>query len=158
MTIRSQICGLSRWIAASLLFVSGCGGQPNFQRAPVGGVVSLDTKPLKSGMVRFIPTGTNKGPAAVAMVKEGRFELAQVNGPVAGQLRIEIEATGFEGFEIDDEVAYAERAAKGSSPIPPNPIPPQYNKNSTLTIQVPLEGDRNLNFILESQPTGGTSS
>ena len=37
------------------------------------------------------------------------------------------------GFAIDDEAAFAKR---GGKPLPPNPIPPQFNRDSQLVVEV----------------------
>jgi hypothetical protein len=37
------------------------------------------------------------------------------------------------GFALDDEAAFARR---GGRPLPPNPIPPAFNRNSKLVIEI----------------------
>ncbi len=139
------------------VWVTGCGSKPGPARVPVAGTVSLDGEPVKAGCIRFIPTDATKGPAAVAIIKEGSYELGKTDGPVAGTLRVEIEATDFQEFELDDEKAYAARAVKGKSPLKKNPIPPLYNRNSTLTAQLTAEGNRTLDFPLSSKEGGARS-
>lgn len=137
--------------------IAGCGKKAGPERVPVAGNVSIDGEPLKSGSIRFIPTAPTKGPAAVAQIKEGAYELGATDGPVPGTLRVEIEATEFQEFELDDEKAYAERATKGKSPLKKNPIPAIYNRNSTLTRNLAAEGDRQLDFALSSKTKPGAA-
>jgi hypothetical protein len=147
---------LQKILRASLALLAviflGCGRSQGPSRAPVAGLVTLNGVPLKSGVVRFIPAGKSKGPAAVAIVEDGEFELDAFEGPVIGHHRVEIEATEFTSFEIDDERAYARIADQGQPPIPDNPVPVQYNRMSTLVADISEEGDLDLEFLLKSQP------
>jgi hypothetical protein len=142
------LAGAAALIAALLL--SGCGSGDGVSRVPVGGEVSVDGAPMKAGTIRFIPNGATTGPAAVATIKEGKFELPQAEGPVPGSHRVEIEAIDYLDFALDDEQAYAKRAA-GGKPMPKNPIPARYNRQSELTAQLPDEGNRELKFQLDTK-------
>lgn len=135
------------------LCVIGCGdsGPPRFAAE---GTVLLDGAPLPAGVIRFLPQGETKGPAASATIENGKFALDTSNGPVAGQHRIEIEATGHEGFAVDDEQAYAQKASTTRAPvIPPNPVPPMYNRQSTLSKTISPEGPNTFEFLLTSVST-----
>lgn len=139
-----------RGFCLSLAFVVGCGGPAGPTRVAAEGNVTLDGKNLAAGIVRFIPVDTKAGPAAVATVKDGVFKLTSTEGPVLGSHRIEIEATYYFEFAIDDEKAYAEAHKNtGGNPIPPNPVPPIYNKQSTLTAEVKEGGENKFDFKLQ---------
>jgi hypothetical protein len=137
-------------IIASLV-IAGCGGSEGPLRGTVAGNVTLDGTPLKSGVIRFIPTGQTKGPAAAATIKEGAYALGRDEGPIVGTHRVEIEATDYTDFAIDDERAYAQRAAQGKPAIPKNPVPEIYNSRSQLTAEVPAEGNQTLDFRLDTK-------
>ncbi len=125
--------------------VTGCSQPEGPLRVTASGNVSLDGVPLKHGLVRFIPA---QGPAAATQIKDGTFTFSDDSGPVPGDHRIEIEATEYQGFEIDDEAAFSERAEKSRGiGIPGNPVPAVYNVNSTLKESVSEEG-RNC-FVFE---------
>jgi len=69
-------------IVASLL---GCGGAPPAAglptTVPVGGVVTLDSKPLPRASVKFIPRGATKGVECYGITDEmGKYELMQLRG------------------------------------------------------------------------------
>lgn len=152
-TLRSVIF---RWVISGVLVFAqvGCGGSdPGPPRAAVKGLVTLDGQKLAEGVVRFIPiaTGKNTGPAVMATVKEGAFQLPQSAGPVVGKHRVEIESTGHYGFDIDDEQAYAKafQEKKGQA-LPPNPVPEIYNSQSTLTVEVKANGENKFEFSLQS--------
>lgn len=133
----------------ALLFLAGCGGGDGVKRVPVSGYVSIDGTPLKAGAIRFVPAGDNRGPAAVATIEDGIYELPLENGPVSGKLRVEIDAINHLGFDIDDEQAYARAVEKGQA-VPQNPIPESYNKRSRLQVDMPEEGKSDLDFRLSS--------
>lgn len=136
-------------IVLCLFSVSGCGKGEVLKRVPVDGYVTVDGNPLKSGSIRFIPIDDTKGPAAVAVIEDGIYELPAETGPVMGKLRVEIEATNHQGFDLDDEKAYAAKAEQGP-PIAKNPVPETFNRQSTLSINLDEDGDSDLDFRLSS--------
>lgn len=138
--------------AVLTLLVAGCGAADGPQRVPIQGTVLLGGQPLECGMIRFIPMATTKGPAAVAIINEGAYQLSDEDGPVVGTHRVEIEATNFVGFDIDDEQAYAARVAKAGPRINKDPIPERYHRRSTLTVEIKADDDRTFDFDLKAEP------
>lgn len=110
----------------------GC-GESGPARAPIHGKVTVGGKPLSAGRILFTPIAPTKGPAASARITAGKFELPQAKGPIVGQNRVEVEGDLNLGFALDDEAAYAKRRGR---PLPPNPIPPAFNSQSTLSVEV----------------------
>lgn len=141
----------------AMLFLGGCGGADIVKRAPVSGYVSIDGAPLKTGAIRFVPIENTKGPAAVATIEDGIYELLPENGPVVGKHRIEIDSMNDVGISIDDEQAYAQSVAQGQRPAQ-NPIPESFNRKSGLFAEVPEEGKANLDFRLSSSGVLTTSN
>jgi len=144
-----------RRIAAGLIVlmsVVGC-GTSGPERTPVNGAVLFDGKPMAAGVIRFIPAQGTKGPAAVGAVNQGFYEIPKAQGPVAGPHRIEIEGQVELPFEIDDEQAFAKafRETKGK-PLPPQPVPAQFNHQSTLTADVLADGQTKFDFDLTRTP------
>jgi hypothetical protein len=70
-----------------------------------------------------------------------------------GRHRVEIEATGYHDFAIDDEQAFAEAfQRRPRSPLGQNPVPAAYNERSELTDGDRTEpGPRELRFDLSYQ-------
>lgn len=132
------LCGLT---------FTGCGSSDGFARVPVKGSVTVDGKPLAEGVIRFIPDKGLQGQTVQAVVQNGEYALDDRSGPVAGKHRVEIEATGYLGFELDDDLAYA-NYIKTHGALPPNPIPPQFNRESKLTVDIPAAGQEGLDFRL----------
>lgn len=73
------------------------------------------------------------------------------SGPVVGNHRIEIEATDFQGFEIDNEAAFASQMqATGMSPVARNPVPAIYDRASMLMATVTDSDGQRFVFELKS--------
>lgn len=154
--IRGQVAELPRLqsVLAALLCLlgAGCADEEGPERVAVHGTVRLGGEPLASGQIRFIPTDDNAGPAAAATITDGHYEFDDVTGPVVGTHRVEIEATNYLGFEIDDEQAFASFAESGENRNPErtrNPVPPVYNDQSTLTRTVEAGDETVLDFELD---------
>jgi hypothetical protein len=136
-------CGLS-------VIASGCGRPSGPQRVAVQGAILFDGQPLQAGQIRFVPADGTKGPSAAAQIDKGFYEFSPANGPVVGKHRVEIEAIPNATFELDDEAAYAKaQKEKNAVPLPPQPIPPQYNERSTLTATVDPKGEKKFDFNLQ---------
>ena len=129
--------------------LAGCGSADGPQRAAVSGSVSVNGQPLASGVIRFVPTGQTKGPAAVAPVTNGTYELPEAEGPVVGTHRVEIEASGHVGFELDDESAYAQMFQQGRA-LPKNPVPEEFNRHSKLSANVDAAGPNRHDFAIST--------
>lgn len=133
MTNRISIHCFDVIVVLSLLAVfAGC-GQSGPERAPIKGRITVAGAPLAAGQILFVPIAPTTGPATTAAIKNGEFSLEQENGPVVGTHRVEVEADLQLGFPLDDDVAFAQRRA---APLPPNPIPQRYNRQSTLPCEI----------------------
>jgi len=95
--------------------------------------VTVGGQPLAKGRILFVPVAPNKGPATSALVDAGTYRIPKNEGPVAGKNRVEVEADLNLGFSLDDEAAFAKR---GGKPLPPNSVPPQFNRESQLVAEV----------------------
>ena len=153
-------CSLARFAISSrgLLFaaalltplLTGCAQDDGLSRAAVRGTVTLDGKPLAAGIVRFIPQGETQGPAVVATVQNGAFELPEEQGPLVGSHRVEIDATDYYGFAIDDEAAFAENVEKNGRRLPKSPVPSVYNSNSSLVADIAADASNEMTFQLST--------
>jgi hypothetical protein len=113
---------------------------------------------LKSGVIRFIPEGETQGPAVIARVREGKFNLGELEGPIVGTHRVEITATldgdpGLVATASDPEARDAYIRQHG--PIVAGvSVPEKYNRQSILKATVREESDNLLLFRLESETVG----
>ena len=134
-----------------MIAIAGCGDAGDLQRQAVSGFVTLNGVPLRSGVIRLIPTDKS-GPGAMSNINDGAFHFSSIDGPVTARHRVEIEATDFHGFDIDNEVAFATAMQKlGRSPMAGNPIPAIYNRASILTAVVSTMNEHELRFDLKSE-------
>ena len=151
--VNSLPCASVMVCCALLLVTSGCGRPAGPQRVAVHGAILFDGQPLQAGQIRFVPADGTKGPSAAGSVEKGFYKFTAANGPVVGKHRVEIEAIPNAAFELDDEAAYAKaQKEKNAVPLPPQPIPPQYNERSTLTATVDPKGEKKFDFDLEKVP------
>lgn len=116
-------------LVLAMICTTGCShsGPP---RGAVKGRVTIGGQPLVKGRILFLPA---KGPTVSAVVENGAYELPHHQGPVAGINRVEVEGEIKLGFAIDDEAAFAQR---GGRPLPPNPVPAEFNRRSQLELAV----------------------
>uniref|UniRef100_A0A7C2JYU1 Carboxypeptidase regulatory-like domain-containing protein n=1 Tax=Schlesneria paludicola TaxID=360056 RepID=A0A7C2JYU1_9PLAN len=135
-----------------LTALSGCGADGP-ERHAVDGAVQFNGRPMARGTIRFIPTAGTKGPAAVGTIADGFYEIPRDQGPVAGPHRVEIEGPIALPFEIDDEQAFAKafQTLKGK-PLPPQPVPAPFNRQSMLTADVLAGGQTKFDFDLSTRP------
>jgi hypothetical protein len=117
---------------------AGCGNAGPV-RAPIRGKVTVGGQPLAAGRILFTPIAPNQGPATSAVITAGEYKIPKDEGPVVGNNRVEVEADLNLGFAIDDEAAFAKR---GGKPLPPNAIPPQFNRESQFVVEVKV-GEEN---------------
>lgn len=140
-------------IALFAVLNPGCGSDDPLNRKAISGSVNVDGRPLAHGVIRLVPQATSSGPGVMAEIVEGKFSLDATRGPVPGLHRVDIEATKHLGFEIDNEAEYAAAVMKtGRSPVALNPVPPIYNKHSTLSADIADTDGQVFPFELKSKP------
>lgn len=105
--------------------VSGCGGADDgLQRVSVSGSVTLNGEPVPNGVIRFAPTAETQGPMASAMISDGRYQIPQNQGPVAGEYEVRVQA-------------YADPNAESPAPSVPSGTdklgPKMSNNNADVT-------------------------
>ncbi len=136
-----------RLLAALAAFVlvpaGGCGGGG---LAPVSGHVTLDGQPLAGALVTFLPvaaagTADAAGPGAMAVTgPDGAFRLHTLGvdrpGAVPGAHRVRVSTRD---------------ADAGDGPAKPERVPARYNRDTTLTFDVPPAGTPAADFDLKSR-------
>ncbi|MBX6312628.1 MAG: hypothetical protein IRY99_06865 [Isosphaeraceae bacterium] len=141
-------------VAALFLLVfhaAGCGSGDNLPREPVSGSVTLDGKPLKSGLITFVPTGPDIPTQGAAAIVEGEYSIPRAQGLVPGKYKVVVSSGGGTPEQKVDTVA----DMPGMPPVPAKEaIPPQYNANSILEANVTAGGKNEFDFSLTSSPGG----
>lgn len=125
-------------LAALTVAMVGCGNS-GLQRAPIRGKITVSGQPLASGRILFTPVAPAEGPATSAVIVNGEYVIDRKEGPIVGTNRVEIEDSVAVDFALDDEAAYAQRAMTRS--LPRSVVPPQYNRQSQLTVDVKSDAE-----------------
>ncbi len=141
---------INRFVLLLMLFTNavGCGGveDPRGQRVAVSGTVTLDGEPLPAGTIRLASNQGNGAVKARAQISDGVFTFSEENGPLSGDVRVEIFSPTMELEQYD-----AARAGQDSG-FEPVFVPPRYNLNSQLTASIePAGSDQSLTFELKSE-------
>lgn len=124
---------LALWLLAICSFgLAGC-GEAGPQRAAVEGRIVIGGQPIKSGRILFLPLPPTEGPATSVAVVDGAYRAERSAGPLIGHHRVEVEGALDLGFPIDDEQAFAARAAM---PLVRQPVPPEFNLQSQITTEI----------------------
>lgn len=112
--------------------LTGCGGPDGPPRAAVEGTVTLDGKPLATGMIRFVPTGGTPGQKVSVSIEAGEFSIDADHGPAVGKHRVEIKSSDTGGLAMDDEDVIDKMQAEGVRRVKVVKVPPWYNRESRL--------------------------
>jgi hypothetical protein len=129
----------------------GCGDSDKLPREAVSGSVSVEGKPLKTGLITFLPNESNTPTQGGAVVIEGKYTIPKNQGLVPGKYRIVITSPEDKGEIIFDKT----NNAPGLPPIPAKEvIPRQYNSESLLSADVAAGGKNVFEFNLVSAPVG----
>jgi hypothetical protein len=125
-------------LAVALSAAAGCGTAP--ASATVTGDVTLDGKPLKEGLIRFVPVD-GQTPTADARIVDGKFTATVP----PGEKRIEISASRVVGkqkmYDTPDSPVVEQTAEA---------LPARYNVRSELTWTI-QKGTQERQFELKSK-------
>jgi len=152
MPIRRLLRSLASAVALALLGFSpaGCGDRDNLPREAVSGGVTVEGKPLKSGLITFIPNEDNTPTQGGGVVLDGKYSIPRNQGLVPGKYRVVITSPDEKPPVLDKT-----NNAPGLPPIPGKEvIPSQYNTESLLTAEVTAGGKNVFEFNLVSTPVG----
>ena len=145
----------SRWTWLCLAVVlAGCGRtDSNLPKLmPVGGVVTLDGKPLSCATVTFVPTGSTRVTGAHGYTdKEGKYDLTATHGgkgtPV-GEYRVTTEKWVTPDGS-DFPVAVVPISLPGARQI----LPPKYSDRLQTVLRATVRsGDNTIDFAIASKP------
>lgn len=131
-------CGL---LAPTIcLALAGCGA--NSDLLEVGGNVSLNGVPLKSGSIRFTLMNNEKAVSAEPGIIDGRYATASGKGLPPGTYHVMISAVD----ENSPMVTVRDALGRPVTSAPADLIPAEYNTSSDKTVDVTPEGENQFNF------------
>lgn len=140
---RVLAAGLGSAIGLSLL--AGCGS--NSDRLAVSGKVTFDGAPLDSGSIRFTSTGDQKLTVSGALIKDGEYNITEEKGLLPGGYRVQITSP-----DLNAPPVMSPPTPSGPSfAVAPERIPPEYNVNSKLSVDVAADGDNHFEFDILRQ-------
>jgi hypothetical protein len=133
-------------VGLTLVF-AGCGEADPFEHVGVSGKVTLNGEPLDGATITFVPTVTGAG--AHGQISAGTYKIGRSEGPGPGSYRIEISKNVASGRKIPDP-EYPGKMMEETQ----NLIPPQYNINSDLKVDVKNEAEQVFDFSIETKARG----
>lgn len=128
------------WLLLPMMLFGGCGQvNDNPPRRSVHGTITYAGKPIEHGEIRFIPQP--KGPIAIAVIEQGKYQTLPGHEVPVGTARIEIRVIARPASTLESTPELPADVAN---------FPEKYNVNSTLTVEIPPGKDQlQLNFNLE---------
>jgi hypothetical protein len=134
--------------ALGMLTLAGCGDSDELPREPVSGTVTLDGKPLASGLITFQPEGTDIATQGGGPIESGEYAIPRDQGLVPGKYTVSITSGGGSETIVDDT-----NNMPGMPPVPSQEtIPARYNTESELTAEVTAGGANRFPFELKTKP------
>ena len=157
MRIPSRFGASASAVAASFallgLNLAGCGGGDNLPREAVSGSVAVEGKPLKSGLITFLPDSPDVTTQGGGVLVEGKYSIPRDQGLVPGKYKVVVSSAEDKPEVIPDKAF--NNNAPGAPPIlAKEVIPAQYNNKSLLTAEVKAGGKNVFEFNLTSAPVG----
>jgi len=132
-------------ICAAVL--TGCSGSSGVPVGKVGGLVTVNGKPVNGGQIMFLPTSS--GPAATGVIgSDGRYTLRTFkpgDGAVLGSHEVLIESMPDHQSDVTEDVTERRRASRSAVEIPVKyGIPRKSGLSATVT-----SGSNAIDFALE---------
>lgn len=129
-------------LSCATLFTTGCSDPPP-PTYPIAGEVTLDGKPLATGVLTLVPVKQGAGVPPIEIV-DGRFASPVIQAPQAGDYRVEISAFEKTGRLISDPDLAGVKTEETRQIIPS-----RYNTQSTLSLNLPGDNYQSLSFALK---------
>ncbi len=127
--------------------VVGCGGD-NLPREAISGTVTVDGKPLKAGVITFVPNAPDIPTQAGAAVVEGKYTIERAQGLVPGKYKVVVSSGGGDEANAEKQVDHV-TDMPGMPPVPAKEtIPSTYGANSILEANVTAGGSNQFDFNL----------
>jgi hypothetical protein len=130
-------------VVLPLLFLTeGC-ARKGPQRLSITGNITLKGIPLDQGRIEFLPTEQGQSFATGAMILNGAYTVPAEHGLPLGKYRVIIHSTAPPTGDP------SEKAPGSDLPILKERIPPSYNSESTVTVEVTADGPNRFDFMID---------
>jgi len=132
------------------LAVAGCSGYVDeLPRQAVPGTVTLDGRPMASGVIVFLPSGERKSSTATSgsvLIKNGRFSLPRARGLVPATYRIAI-YSGMKAKQRPNPEMSPGQAEAQTEDL----VPAKYNTATELEVEIKPGGIKELRLEIDSK-------
>ena len=129
---------------ATLAIVSGCSEAADpYGRQSLSGAVTFEGEPLDAGVIDFLPNDSSQAAGARALIQDGNYSVPSGQGLTPGNYRVVITSA-------EENTTDPPAGPPGMEMPPPGTerIPPEYNTESQLSIEVTLTGDNQFDFTI----------
>ena len=138
--------GLAGW-SLVILAIAGCGGGGE-GRVSLSGKVTVNGRPLEaqSASISLVPLEGTEGPSAGTEIVDGAYSISADEGPFPGKHSVRIVAMRKTGEKFRDE--FAKTPDKMIDAVAQF-LPAQYNRQSTLTVELKPGANPDVDFKLQ---------
>ncbi|MEZ6099640.1 MAG: carboxypeptidase-like regulatory domain-containing protein [Pirellulaceae bacterium] len=146
----SFFCGGMLCTTALLLSI-GCSGGNKLGRQAISGQVTLDGQPLATGSIEFAPKDP-MGHSGGTTISDGQYAISAEKGLPLGSYWVRIFSPD-QALAVPEEVMVPGSTRDGPSqpPAAVDRIPPRYNMETELSIDITEDGTREFTFELTSR-------
>jgi hypothetical protein len=146
-----------------VLLVGGCGSSDPLG-VGVSGMATYKGKPIKEGVIAFIPMDGTNGPTGGASIDDGKYAIPRRGALAPGKYRVEIRAFAETGKETPKSTHLSQMFGRPVDKVSVDPavsqelarikvekknfIPDRYNVNSELTSSLANENQVTADFEL----------
>jgi hypothetical protein len=134
-------------LCAACVWVVGCGNSGP-KRYGVSGAVTYKGQPIKSGLISFIPEGSEAS-AGGASIIDGKYEIPDKPGLPAGKYEVSVNVPTAGGKNKKSGVAEDEAPGSGGEKETRETLPVKYNENTELRAEVKDDDNNEFNFNLK---------
>lgn len=127
-------------VGVCLLGASGCAKKNTTGRQRVSGKVTLQSAPLDSGSIQFMPAEPGGQFGGGGVIANGEYAIPEAQGLPVGRYKVLISSG-----QPDAEVQEGELPGE-SGPPAEDRIPPEYNVNSEKFVDVSTDKENVFNF------------
>lgn len=137
----ASIVRVSLVVLLSGLTLVGCGNRYG-GRQEIRGTVKLKGQPLDEGVIDFTPISGDRATKEGALIKNGAYHIDRAHGLLPGKYRVTITSGDGRTPANTDEPP----GPSGANIISKDRIPPEYNINSKVEVEVTEKGPNTFDF------------
>lgn len=139
-------------ILLAVAIMGGCGKKNPLGRRAISGTITLNGEPLDDGSIQFSPH-QRSSVASGGIIKNGRYRLPANKGLPPGVYLVRVFSPVEVAQPTQEVTVPGPASSPANGPMQPPPgeerIPPEYNLESTQTIEVSSDGDNVFNFDIQ---------